>query len=231
MSKRAETRSLQVRDRMRQRLIGAGVVTVVAVAIGGFLIWRTNQPIGEIVEVPRVQPAQVDGRSAGPPDAKVTVEVFSNFTCSHCGTYAKNAGKLVFKNYVDAGKVRVQYRYIAFPGASKEAAIAAECAAQQGQFWPYHDLLFANETGAADQYSQPRLLGFADKLQLQGADFRTCMASTTPIDVINADMARATELKIESTPTIVVNGEMISGARDFATFQELIERKLKEIPN
>ena len=231
MSKRAETRSLQVRDRMRQRLIGAGVVTVVAVAIGGFLIWRTNQPIGEIVEVPRVQPAQVDGRSAGPPDSKVTVEVFSNFTCSHCGTYAKNAGKLVFKNYVDAGKVRVQYRYIAFPGASKEAAIAAECAAQQGQFWPYHDLLFANETGAADQYSQPRLLGFADKLQLQGADFRTCMASTTPIDVINADMARATELKIESTPTIVVNGEMISGARDFATFQELIERKLKEIPN
>ena len=231
MSKRAETRSLQERDRMRQRLIAAGAVTVVAVAIGGFLIWRTNQPIGEIVEVPRVQPAQVDGRSAGPPDAKVTVEVFSNFTCSHCGTYAKNAGKLVFKNYVDAGKVRVQYRYIAFPGASKEAAIAAECAAQQGQFWPYHDLLFANETGAADQYSQPRLLGFADKLQLQGADFRTCMASTTPIDVINADMARATELKIESTPTIVVNGEMISGARDFATFQELIERKLKEIPN
>ena len=58
MSKRAETRSLQVRDRMRQRLIGVGVVTIVAVAIGGFLIWRTNQPIGEIVEVPRVQPAQ-----------------------------------------------------------------------------------------------------------------------------------------------------------------------------
>ena len=65
MSKRAETRSLQVRERMRQRLIAAGAVTLVALAVGGFLIWRTNQPIGEIVEVPKVQPAQADGRSAG----------------------------------------------------------------------------------------------------------------------------------------------------------------------
>ena len=72
MSKRAETRSLQVRERMRQRLIAIGAVTLVAVAIGGFLIW-TNQP--EIVEVPKVQPAQADGRSAGPADAKVTAPI------------------------------------------------------------------------------------------------------------------------------------------------------------
>jgi protein-disulfide isomerase len=84
----------------------------------------------------------------GNKNAKVTVVEFSDFQCPFCEQFFKNTYPQLKKEYIDNGKIAFYYRH--FPLTSihpyaKSAAIAAECANDQGKFWEYHDLLFQNQ--------------------------------------------------------------------------------------
>ena len=108
--------------------------------------------------------------------------------------------------------------------AGKTAAEAAECANAQGAFWPYHDILFANQTGRSDQYSDRRLLAFADELNLDGEEFRSCLSSGYSRDVVQEDADLAAEMGVEATPSVFINGDKVEGAQPFEVYQEMIER-------
>ena len=110
--------------------------------------------------------------------------------------------------------------------AGKIAAEAAECANTQGAFWPYHDILFANQTGRSDQYSDRRLLAFADELNLDEEEFRSCLSNGYSRDVVQQDADLAAEMGVEATPSVFINGDKVEGAQPFEVYQELIERKL-----
>src|SRR5207247_11168389 len=74
--------------------------------------------------------------------------------------------------------VRIVYRY--FPLAShpqaRPAAEAAHCAHEQGQFWAYHDALFAKAPDIqASDYTR-----LAERLKLSVADFAACLSSDRP---------------------------------------------------
>ena len=110
--------------------------------------------------------------------------------------------------------------------AGKLAAEAAECANSQGAFWPYHDILFANQTGSSDQYSDRRLLAFADELKLDGEEFRSCLRDGYSRDVVEQDTNLAAQMGVQATPTVFVNGEKVEGAQSFEVYRRLIESKL-----
>ena len=142
---------------------------------------------------------------------------------------ATGAARLIEENYIESGQVRYEYYYVSFnQPAGKTAAEAAECANAQGAFWPYHDILFANQTGRSDQYSDRRLLAFADELKLDGEEFRSCLTDGNSRDVVQQDSDLAAQMGVQSTPTVFINGEKIEGAQSFEVYRELIERKLSK---
>ena len=79
----------------------------------------------------------------------------------------------LLKDYVDTGKMTVVFKHSAFLGQeSIWAAQAAECAADQGQFWPYHDLLFAKQAGENQgAFTKDKLIGLARELKLDLVKF------------------------------------------------------------
>jgi protein-disulfide isomerase len=103
-----------------------------------------------------------------------------------------------------AGDLRLVYKH--FPLTSihphaQAAAIAASCAGHQGKFWEMHDLLFK---GALDDAA---LLADAQRVPgLDVAAWQTCLATPEPASRIADDVALATSLGIDGTPTFVVNG-------------------------
>ena len=115
--------------------------------------------------------------------------------------------------------------------AGKIAAEAAECANTQGAFWPYHDILFANQTGRSDQYSDRRLLAFADELDLDGEEFRSCLLDGYSRDAVQQDADLAAEMGVQATPSVFINGDKVEGTQPFEVYQELIERKLVQSQN
>jgi protein-disulfide isomerase len=86
--------------------------------------------------------------------------------------------------------------------------MASECAAAQGRFWEYHDLLFENQS-ALDRES---LLSYAQRLSLDREQFVACLESEMPRRRVANDVQLARRLGVQSTPTFFLNGRTVAGA-------------------
>ncbi|MAU00589.1 MAG: hypothetical protein CL608_25880 [Anaerolineaceae bacterium] len=110
---------------------------------------------------------------------------------------------------------------------SIRAAEAAACANEQGQFWPYHDTLFANQRGENQgAFRDDTLQAFAAALGLDEAAFNACLDSGRYRDEVQAETAAGQERGVRSTPTLFINGEKVEGAIPFDQLQPMIEAAL-----
>ncbi len=129
------------------------------------------------------------------------------------------------------GKVRFIYRNFVIIGTeSMDAARAALCAGEQQRFWDYHDILFANQTGEnVGDFIVRRLMAFGDELGLDQAAFRTCFNSRKFDDQIAQDKARGQSMGITSTPSFLIDGQLVQGALPFSEFEKVIEAELTKL--
>lgn len=122
------------------------------------------------------------------------------------------------------GKVRLVYKDFPLnfhPGA-EPAAAAARCAAEHGQFWAYHDLLFT----AQPAFSRADLLTYADRVDVPREPFRACLDSGRYLDAVRADMQQGRALGVTGTPTFFVNGRRLVGAQPIQAFRDAVEDAL-----
>ena len=128
---------------------------------------------------------------------------------------------------MDTGKVRFVYRHFAFLGEeSVWAAEAAECASDQGKFWEYHDILYDRWAGTnVGAYSYNNLIGFAQILELDQQQFADCMNERKYVERVRSDSRFAEANGISSTPTVLINGEVVRGG-EYGVFRDAIEAAL-----
>jgi protein-disulfide isomerase len=105
---------------------------------------------------------------------------------------------------------------------AQKAAEATECADEQGKFWEYHDLVFANQS-AIDVDS---LKGYAGQLGLDTGTFDECLDSGEQNSEVEKDLEDARASGASGTPAFFINGELVSGAQPFSAFQEIIDAAL-----
>lgn len=106
---------------------------------------------------------------------------------------------------------------------SQKAAEATECADDQGKFWEYHDLIWANS--AVDLAS---LKGYATQLGLDTATFNDCLDSGKYTSEVQKDYQDGQSYGVTGTPTFFINGELLKGAKPLETFQAVIDAALAE---
>jgi protein-disulfide isomerase len=165
----------------------------------------------------------------GNPDAPVTIVEYSDFQCPACLAFHEQTESLLVEQYINTGKVHFIYRSMGtWIGAeSAAAAEAAYCASDQGKFWDYHDILFANQQGEnVGGYKEKRLLAFAENLGLNMSDFRACLSSDKYADRVAQDRLDGEQQGVSATPTFFVNAELVRGAIDFNQLSSMIEAKL-----
>jgi protein-disulfide isomerase len=163
----------------------------------------------------------VSGLTLGKPDAPVTVDLYSDFRCTGCGSFVKNLEPKLVSDFVAAGKVKLVYHdYMIIDGdgttASRDAANAARCAADEGKFWTYHDWLFANQAAneAASAFTIDRLIGIGKAAGIDSSTFESCVKQGTHNAEAAADMSSApAALKAKpSTPTVFVAGKIVTSS-------------------
>ena len=110
---------------------------------------------------------------------------------------------------------------------SQKAAEAAECADEQGQFWEYHDLLFANQ----ESLDIGSLKQYAADLNLDITAFKECLDSGKYSDEVRKDFLDGQAAGVSGTPAFFINGKQLSGAQPLSAFQAIIDEELATIGN
>jgi protein-disulfide isomerase len=130
------------------------------------------------------------------------------------------------EEFVAAGQVRVQVRPVAIGGAeSNLAAEAAECANDQGRFWDFQGVLYANQRGEnKGAFSRENLKRFAEALELDTAAFDSCLDSGKYVSNVKDGTQAAAQMGVTSVPTIFVNGREVS--HELETIQAAIREAL-----
>ncbi len=130
---------------------------------------------------------------------------------------------------MQTGEVRFGYWHFAFLGPESQwAAEATECAAEQGAFWAYHDLLFERQAGENQgAFSRENLKQFATELGLDREAFETCLDSGRYTSIVRSETSIARSLGVRGTPTSLINGKPLVGAQPFEAFQQMIEAELE----
>jgi protein-disulfide isomerase len=170
------------------------------------------------VVVPDVSTA---GRpSEGPSNAPVTIVEFTDFQCPFCGAFARDTEHSLLAAY--QGKVRLVIRDYPISGIhpyAQKAAEAAECAQDQGKFWPYHDVLFAHQ----DALDVAHLKAYAKQVGMDRRTFAHCLDSGVEATRVAADMADAQRYGVSATPTFFINGQKVIGAKPLDGFKQIID--------
>ena len=178
--------------------------------------------------------AAVRGRA----DAKLTMVEFSDFECPFCGRYSRDTFGQIAREYIDTGKIQYAFRHYPIeslhPHAFK-AAEAAECAREQGKFWPMHDRLFAHQEALTDA----DLLGHATAVGLKTADFQRCVSGPAA-ERIRQDQKDGNGTGMSGTPMFYVGNvqpdgrvrvrRVITGAAPYAQFKSALDELLASAP-
>lgn len=215
-----------------EELIEKAVSAAVAAGGGGITQEQLNAAIAQalsdqqgVVNDPnrRYDVAVGDSPTRGFQGATVTFIEFSDFRCPYCGRFARETLPQLMANYGD--KVRFAFRdYPILGNESVRAAIAAECADQQGKFWEFHEGLFNNQ----QLLGQELYLSLANENELDIDAFTACLESqaTQPNAKITNDYLDGQRLGVGGTPTFFINGKLVSGAQPYEVFASVLDEEL-----
>ena len=172
-------------------------------------------------DLPRVEVSADDDPFLGTDGAPVTIIQFAEYQCPYCGKAGEAIDK-VLENY--EGKVKMVYRDfpLSFHPRAVPAAVAANCAGEQGKYWEMHRLLMSNQRALEES----DLVGHATALSLDMEKWNTCRADPAQEAEVNADMEDGAAVGVTGTPAFFINGIMLSGALPYERFEELINREL-----
>jgi protein-disulfide isomerase len=219
---------------------GVLVVAIVAVAALQFLgghgssgpaVPGTRTSAGILVPAVGTPMQMADGRALGRVDAPLTLTVWSDFQCPNCKIFAEQTEGRIVTNYVNTGKLRLVYHDMdiidpAPGGLSDSAATAARCADQQGKFWQYHDVLFANQGAENSGWtSRQGLDNMADAIGLDRTKFDRCLGDNDIFNAVRAETKQGLALG-NGTPLLDFGSLQVPGARSYADLSVIIDKLL-----
>jgi protein-disulfide isomerase len=208
-----------------------GVLVVCAVVVT-FSVWRTYRLASATSYLPPTR--RISGwdslgndrePSLGAPSSAVRIVEFSDYECRFCRQLEGNLQELV-RIYPGAVQVkRYEFPLTDIHPHAYQAAIAAECAAEQGVYEPYQVLLFENgaDLGKADWIALAQQAG-VPKLPA----FSLCVLQQQTREIVSADQEVGNRLGVRATPTLIIDGSVVEGVSSPEGIKQLVQQALKD---
>ena len=199
--------------------LGAILITVVLLTIYES-VFSPPPSVEEVVERDVIK---------GNPDAKLTLVEYSDFQCPACRAQHQSIREIW---PAVKGSVRFVYRHFPLSNIHPHAITAAyysEAAAKQGKFWELHDLFFDRQrqwSGSTD--IKPVFDGYVDELKLDKEQFAKDLASDEVRDKVANDIQSAKKAYAASTPTLFLNGKLLSDVREADKLKAVIRQAIKD---
>jgi len=161
--------------------------------------------------------------------APLTIVEYTSFSCPHCVDAYKNVEEVLD---IYEGNITLVIKYFSKGGNDMHAAVAAECAAQQGKFLEMHSLLFDEQNTwlpMSEKSIAREFNSYAKRLDLDKINFNSCYTDNQEVvDLINAHTKEAETLAVDGLPTFFINNNIVQGAYPIESFTKIIDDILAE---
>lgn len=182
--------------------------------------------IGDTVPSGSLPDITADEYVRGNKDAAITLIEYSDFECPFCGQFHTTVQQVI-QDYPNDVKIVYRHFPLSFHPEAEPAALAAECAGEQGKFWEFHDELFENQSQLGSAfYTQT-----ASKLGLNAGKFQDCVSSGKYLTKIQTQAQEGGAAGVTGTPgsfLISKDGTVstIKGAQPYSVVKSSIDKML-----
>jgi protein-disulfide isomerase len=176
------------------------------------------------------KPQSLPDMAIGPANATVTVTEYASMTCPHCANFNETVFPKLKSEFIDSGKVRYVFREFPLDIKAAAGAMLARCIAKDDapKYFAVIDLLFRQQNEWVMKNTTETLTRIGKQAGLSQQQVEECLKDQALLEKIAADQKYANEvLKVNSTPTFFINGEMLKGETSFDEFSKRINSLLK----
>ncbi len=226
----------------RWKVLGFATILLVGIVSYQWIFVQTDRqsiPIdpafGEVLEELKSQPSVkipigADDPYIGNKNSPVQLVFFSDFQCPSCWHFAvylegirKKYPRLtvVFKHYPLSNQCNDYVNFDMHP-KSCEAAYASVAAERQGEFWRYHDAIFAStQTSKSETFRD-----LARSLGLDMVKFEADLVDPSTSAKVKSDVLLGKSLGVDGTPTLFLNEKKLT-RKSKMMLERLIEYYLR----
>jgi len=206
----------------REFVVSTGALIAAAALLGSAPLAYADASVEELMR-PGPLPDLVEGKA----DAPVTIIEYASMTCPHCANFHKTTYPALKTKYIDTGKVRFIFREFPLDELAVAASMLARCAGGEKSI-ALIDVLFASQDKWAVRDPIPALLQISKQAGFTQASFDQCLKDQTLYNNILAMRERGSkDYKVESTPTLFINGKTQKGGATIEELDKLIAPHLK----
>jgi protein-disulfide isomerase len=209
-----------------------------ALSLTGLSLLAGFSPLGLITEAAAqgvsaadvAKPVSLPDMALGPANATVTVTEYASMTCPHCADFNEKVFPKIKSEYIDTGKIRYVFREFPLDIKAAAGSMLARCVAKDdaGKYFAVIDMLFRQQNDWVLKNTTETLMRIGKQAGLSGQQVEACLKDQALLDKIAADQKYAADvLKVNSTPSFFINGELIKGDTRFEEFDKRIKALLK----
>ena len=167
----------------------------------------------------------------GDKNAPVTIIEYASLSCSHCADFHNNTLNDLIKEYVDTGKARIVFRDFPFNYPALLGSMVLRCIPEDVRY-DYMNALFQLQQKwvvRENAKSTQELYKIMQSGGMTKEEFETCTNNVELENtILQALIAAQNEFNIQSTPSFLINGNLVEGNKSIKEFRQIIDKILSE---
>tara|TARA_B100001250_G_scaffold403397_1_gene417887 strand:- start:948 stop:1565 length:618 start_codon:yes stop_codon:yes gene_type:complete len=167
----------------------------------------------------------------GDEDAPVTIIEYASMSCSHCANFHKNTLPELKTEYIDTGKVRMIFRDFPFNYPALLGSMMLRCIPNEVRY-DYMNVLYqlqSNWVNRDPTVTKKELYKIMQSGGMTKDEFDSCYSNLDiENEILEAVMAAQNDFNIRSTPSFIVNGNLVEGNKNTKEFRQIIDKILSE---
>ena len=164
-------------------------------------------------------------------NAPVTIIEYASLSCSHCADFHNNTLEDLIKEYVDTGKARIVFRDFPFNYPALLGSMVLRCIPEDVRY-DYMNALFQLQQKwvvRENAKSTQELYKIMQSGGMTKEEFETCTNNVELENtILQALIAAQNEFNIQSTPSFLINGNLVEGNKSIKEFRQIIDKILSE---
>ena len=167
----------------------------------------------------------------GDKNAPVTIIEYASMSCSHCANFHVNKLDTIKKEYIDTGKVQYVFRDFPFNFPALLGSMIMHCTPNDVRY-EYMNALYKLRKSwvlRENAKSKEELYKIMQSGGMTKEEFEACISNTELENKILQGIIDAQkEFNISTTPSFIINGNLIQGDKSLKEFRQIIDKILSE---